>query len=167
MHDRLDEFHPGDQPPRRHVTRRQHLVLVVPAALVGLDHAAAGRQVIQPDQRRWDYKHQVLATRHMPPWRLIAWVKFIEAVVQLRPKALWRTFFQPDARLRHAMRWYAQMGRRVWLHELKNFFLRERRAAAGPTLEEFWGRPQDADERSMALRPAPARTAPLREPVKV
>ena len=27
------------------------------------------RQVIQTDRRRWDNKHQVLATRHMPPWR--------------------------------------------------------------------------------------------------
>jgi len=128
---------------------------------------AAGRRVIQKDARRWDYKHQVLSTRHLPPWRVILWVKFIEAVVQLRPKALWRTFLQPDARLRHAMRWYAEMGRRVWLHELKNFFLRERRRANGPTLEEFWGRPQDHDERSMAVRSVPPRTVPLREPVKV
>ncbi|HVE38970.1 MAG TPA: magnesium-protoporphyrin IX monomethyl ester anaerobic oxidative cyclase [Planctomycetota bacterium] len=134
---------------------------------------AAGRRVIQKDARRWDYKHQVLATRHLPPWRVILWVKFIEAVVQLRPKALWRTFLQPDARLRHAMRWYAEMGRRVWFTELKNFFLRERRRADGPTLEEFWGRPQDAEERSMVVRPAPERaamrrtTAPLRTRVDV
>jgi anaerobic magnesium-protoporphyrin IX monomethyl ester cyclase len=32
---------------------------------------AADRTVIQPDRRRWDYKHQVLATRHMPPWRVL------------------------------------------------------------------------------------------------
>src|SRR5215831_6091921 len=76
---------------------------------------AAGRRVIQKDARRWDYKHQVLSTRHLPPWRVLLWVKFIEAVVQLRPKALWRTFLQPDPRLRHAMRWYTEMGRRVWL----------------------------------------------------
>ena len=30
---------------------------------------AAHRTVIQTDRRRWDYKHQVLATRHMRPWR--------------------------------------------------------------------------------------------------
>ena len=112
---------------------------------------AAGRRVIQKDVRRWDYKHQVLSTRHLAPWRVILWVKLIEALVQLRPKAVWRTFFQPDARLRHAMKWYAQMGRRVWFRELANFFGRHRRVAAGPTVQEFWGLPQDAEERSMEV----------------
>ena len=41
---------------------------------------AADRRVIQTDRRRWDYKHQVLATRHMPPWRVLLWFKFIEMV---------------------------------------------------------------------------------------
>jgi anaerobic magnesium-protoporphyrin IX monomethyl ester cyclase len=105
--------------------------------------------VIQPDRRRWDYKHQVLATRHLPAWRVLLWVKLIEAAVQLRPRALWRTFFQRDRRLRHAMRWYSEMGRRVWLYELRNFFLRDRRLVDGPTVRELWGEPQDAEERSM------------------
>jgi len=113
---------------------------------------AAGRRVIQTDVRRWDYKHQVLSTRHLPPWRVFLWVKMIEAIVQLRPKAIWRTLFQPDGRLRHAMRWYTEMGRRVWIFELKNFLFRDRRRRNGPTLEEFWGAPQDAQERSMVLR---------------
>ncbi len=119
--------------------------------------AAADRKVIQADARRWDYKHQVLSTRHLPPWRVLLWVKLIEALVQLRPKALWRTLFQPDARLRHAMRWYAEMGRRVWLYEIRNFFLRDRRLGKGPTVREFWGLPQDAEERSMEARPSPVR----------
>jgi anaerobic magnesium-protoporphyrin IX monomethyl ester cyclase len=114
---------------------------------------AAGRRVIQTDARRWDYKHQVLSTRHLPPWRVLLWVKAIEAIVQLRPKALWRTILQPDPRLRHAMRWYAEMGRRVWLYELKNFFLRDRRTRKGPSVEEFWGKPQDHEEKSMEVSP--------------
>jgi len=111
---------------------------------------AEQRRVIQIDRRLWDYKHQVLATRHMPPWRVLLWVKAIEAAVQLRPRALWRTFFQSDARLRHAMRWYTEMGRRVWLHEVKTFFLRDERQADGPTVGELWGAPQDHEEKSMA-----------------
>ena len=118
---------------------------------------AAGRRVIQTDARRWDYKHQVLSTRHLPPWRVFLWVKLIEALVQLRPKALWRTFLQPDARLRHAMQWYARMGRRVWFTEIRNFLLRDRRTATGPTVREFWGAPQDSEERSMAVRRSSAR----------
>jgi len=48
------------------------------------------RKVIQLDQSKWDYKHQVLATRHVPPWRVFLWVKVIEFIVQSRPKALYR-----------------------------------------------------------------------------
>jgi anaerobic magnesium-protoporphyrin IX monomethyl ester cyclase len=44
------------------------------------------------------------------------------------------------------MRWYTRMGRRVWFHEWRNFFFRDRRAKAGPTLAEFWGAPQDHQE---------------------
>jgi anaerobic magnesium-protoporphyrin IX monomethyl ester cyclase len=113
---------------------------------------AAGRQVIQTDQRRWDYKHQVLATRHMPPWRLIAWVKLIEAVVQLRPRALWRYAAHRDRKIRHGIRWYYRMGRRVWFHEIWNFVCRDRRLRHGPRLGDFWGAPQDAEEEALSGR---------------
>ncbi len=114
---------------------------------------AADRRVIQLDRRRWDYKHQVLATRHMPPWRVLLWFKFTEMVLQSRPKALYRTFLQPDRGLRHAMRWYSQMGRRVWPYEIFHF-LRDPMTEHGPTVEQFWGAPQDDEEEAMvASRP--------------
>ena len=47
------------------------------------------------------------------------------------------------------MRWYTRMGRRVWLHEIWSFLFRERRVKNGPTLAEFWGAPQDAEEELM------------------
>lgn len=120
---------------------------------------AKDRQVIQTDQSRWDYKHQVLATKHMPPWRVFLWVKLIEALVQLRPKALWRVLFHPDRKLRHAMRWYTRMGRRVWFHEIRHWLFLDRRTATGPTLQEFWGAPQEAEEESMRVTKREA-TAP-------
>lgn len=52
---------------------------------------AADRPVVQADRTKWDYKHQVLGMRRMPPWRLFLWVKLIEAVAQLRPHALLRS----------------------------------------------------------------------------
>ena len=103
---------------------------------------AAGRQVIQTDLRLWDYKHQVLANRHMPPWRVLFWVKFTEMVLQCRPKALYRVLFHPDPGLRHAMRWYTGIGRRVWFHEIWRF-LRDGRVKDGPSVAAFWGRPRD------------------------
>ena len=120
---------------------------------------AEERHVIQTDRRRWDYKHQVLATRHMAPWRVLLWVKFTEMVLQCRPKALFRTYLNPDKRLRHAMRWYAQMGRRVWPYEIVNFF-RDPLVRRGPSLHLFWGAPQDGEEESMqAKQPATLKKA--------
>jgi len=55
----------------------------------------------------------VLATRHLAPWRLVFWVKFIGTVVQLRPRALKRHIAHRDRRRRHGIRWYYRMGRRV------------------------------------------------------
>ncbi len=105
---------------------------------------SADRQVIQTDLRRWDYKHQVLATRHMAPWRVMLWAKFMEAVMQLRPRSLWRLLTHPDWSIRCAMRWYYHIGRQVWPFEMWNFLFRDRRQKDGPTLEEFWGRPKTA-----------------------
>jgi anaerobic magnesium-protoporphyrin IX monomethyl ester cyclase len=112
---------------------------------------AAERRVIQLDQRRWDYKHQVLATRYVPPWRVLLWVKLTEAVLQGRPRAVHRTLLQRDRVARDGMRWYTRIGRRVWPYEIKNFLFRDRRTREGPTLREYWGAPQDAEEE--ALRP--------------
>ena len=119
--------------------------------------------MIQLDQRRWDYKHQVLATRHVPPWRVLLWVKLTEAVLQGRPKAVHRTLLQRDRASRDGMRWYTRIGRRVWPYEIKNFLFRDRRTREGPTLREYWGAPQDAEEE--ALRPVAAPKAARREPV--
>lgn len=103
---------------------------------------ASHRRVIQLDQRWWDYKHQVMETRNVPAWRVFLWVKLIEAALQLRPKALWRTWAAPDPGLRAAMRWYGSLGRIVWPSEIRNYLFRERRVKLGPTVAEFWGLPR-------------------------
>jgi anaerobic magnesium-protoporphyrin IX monomethyl ester cyclase len=119
---------------------------VTPHRWTGYYRLASHRRVIQLDQRRWDYKHQVLASRHVPPWRVMLWVKLIEVLVQARPKAVWRSFFNRDRAARHGMRWYTRMGRRVWFHEWRSYFFRDRRVKDGPTLRDFWGEPQDHQE---------------------
>ncbi len=119
---------------------------VTPHRWTGYYRIASERRVIQLDQSRWDYKHQVLETVNMPPWRIFLWVKLIEIVMQARPKALWRSFMQPDLAARHGMRWFTNMGRRVLLHEWWHFFFRDCRVKNGPTLKEFWGEPQDREE---------------------
>ncbi|MFZ5880046.1 MAG: magnesium-protoporphyrin IX monomethyl ester anaerobic oxidative cyclase [Chloroflexota bacterium] len=96
------------------------------------------RRIIQPDQRRWDYKHQVLAMENLKPWMVILYVKLIELIMQARPRALRRLFFHKDAKLRAAMRWYTNIGRRVWFHELFQFLFKTRHQTKGIQLSEFW-----------------------------
>ncbi|NET47859.1 MAG: magnesium-protoporphyrin IX monomethyl ester anaerobic oxidative cyclase [Merismopedia sp. SIO2A8] len=125
---------------------------VTPHRWTGYYRIAADHRVIQLDQSKWDYKHQVLETIHLRPWRIFLWVKFIELVLQLRPKALWRSLFQPDRAARHGMAWFTRMGRRVFIHEWWSFFRRDRRVTDGPTLAEFWGAPQDHQEIPLQIR---------------
>ncbi|MEM5515342.1 magnesium-protoporphyrin IX monomethyl ester anaerobic oxidative cyclase [Henriciella sp. AS95] len=123
---------------------------------------AAGREVIQGDQSKWDYKHQVLATRHVPPWRVFLWSKIIEFVLQARPKALWRLWTEKDPKLRHARNWYYQMGRRVWFHEVFGFLVRDKRWKKGPTVAEFWGESLEDEEEALAK---PARRKAVTLPI--
>lgn len=102
--------------------------------------AARDREVVQADTRLWDYKHQVLATRHMAPWRVFLWVKAIEVALQARPTALVRTFLHRDPAFRDGMRWYVKIGRRVWFHELAEFLFGPRPRSTGLRLDEFWNR---------------------------
>ena len=95
------------------------------------------RKVIQADRRKWDYKHQVLETRYVPPWRVLLWVKFIEAVMQGRPKALLRLLRHPDKEIRASIQWYYRIGRKVWPYEIWNFFFHDKHLKNGPTLTEF------------------------------
>lgn len=126
------------------------LLYVTPHRWTGFFDEAKSRTVIQRDQRRWDYKHQVLATRHLPPWAVMTMVKLMEVGLQLRPRA-WGRLFHRDQRIRDAQRWYYRIGRRVWFHEWFNWLFREQRVTNGPTLEAMWGRGQVAEEFPLAV----------------
>ena len=63
------------------------MLYATPHRWTPLFDAEKGRRVIQTNQSKWDYKHQVLATRHVPAWRVLIWVKFIEVLMQMRPRA--------------------------------------------------------------------------------
>ncbi len=112
---------------------------------------AEKRTIVQDDLTKWDYKHQVLATEKLRPWQLFLMVKLIEACAQLRPRALMRWAWNPDPKIRHAIRWYYRMGRRVWLHEMIDFWFRDTVRERGRTLAAFLGAPQDAEEEASAV----------------
>ena len=150
------------------------LLYVTPHRWTPFYGTAEERKVIQTDTRRWDYKHQVLATTRVPAWRVFLWFKCIELIMQMRPKALARILFHACSDYRHAMRWYTQMGRRVWFHEVFEFLFRTPLHKNGPTLRDFMGsslanREYALDKRkplplTHISKPAPAQSAP--KPIK-
>lgn len=121
------------------------LLYVTPHRWTGFFDEAKDRRVIQTDQRRWDYKHQVLETRHLPPWLVLSFVKLMEVGMQLRPTALKRLWHR-DPKIRSAQRWYYRIGRRVWFFEWTNWLFREQRTTNGPTVAAMWGKGQVAEE---------------------
>lgn len=97
------------------------------------------RIIIQPDQRKWDYKHQILKTINLKPWQIIFLVKLTEILLQIRPKAIKRLFFHRDKKLRAAMRWYTQIGRKVWFFEWFQFIFHDKTQADSTVmLKNFW-----------------------------
>jgi anaerobic magnesium-protoporphyrin IX monomethyl ester cyclase len=102
---------------------------------LALQHAR--HRVVQTDLGRWDYQHQVLESRHVPAWRVLLWVKAIEAICQLRPRALYRLLLHPDPVLRAGMQWYSRIGKRVWVYEIWQWLFCDRRVRFGPRLAQF------------------------------
>ncbi len=118
------------------------------------------RKVIETNTAKWDYKHQVLETTRVPPWRILLWVKSIEVIMQMRPKALLRILLGKDRHIRHGMRWYTRMGKRVWLHEIIEFMFSKRLAGSKLTLRGFLGDSLHHQEESMIKRKRP--TIPIK-----
>lgn len=114
------------------------LLYVTPHRWTPYFESVAERRVIRTDAELWDYKHQVLATKRVPAWRVMLWVKVIEAVMQLRPRALLRTLFSRDRAFAQGMRWYVKMGRRVWVREVMEAVFGLRPLKNGPTLRDYW-----------------------------
>ncbi|MDR2171114.1 MAG: magnesium-protoporphyrin IX monomethyl ester anaerobic oxidative cyclase [Planctomycetaceae bacterium] len=122
------------------------LLFVTPHRWTPLFNEIKDKEIILTDQRKWDYKHQVLANKYLPVWLIFLCSKLIEVMMQARPKALYRLLFQKDARLRNAMKWYTRIGRRVWFTEWYQFFFETKLAKEKITLAEFWPEPKPQKE---------------------
>lgn len=126
------------------------LIYITPHRWTPLFRQIGQRTVIDADVSHWDYKHQVLSTRHLPAWGVMMLTKLIEVIMQTRPRALMRLLFHRDAAFRAAMWWYYNIGRRVYFHELRQLLHRQRKAKAAVSLVEFWGEPQDQSANVLA-----------------
>jgi anaerobic magnesium-protoporphyrin IX monomethyl ester cyclase len=117
------------------------------------------RAIVQEDRTKWDYRHQVLATRHLRPWQILAMVKLTELIIQTRPRAMWRLAFDADGKRRRAYRWCVKNAAKVWLDEAQDFLFRSRMRKTA-SLREFWGAPFAREAPLRAISKSGAATAP-------
>jgi anaerobic magnesium-protoporphyrin IX monomethyl ester cyclase len=82
---------------------------------------ARKRALVEPDQRKWDYRHQVLAQDHLKPWQLFARVKWLELWFHLRPGRLWGMLRTRDRFRRWQWLWVFWHIGLVWLGEVLEF----------------------------------------------
>lgn len=115
----------------------------------------AGRTVIQTDRAKWDYRNQLLSSRHLSA-RMIFWmVKLMEVAVHTRPKSLLRMLLHPDRELRAHLRWCFRYSFRVWRAEVVEFIRRPPDDASMLTLSEWFVRQPDEESGSTPKRAEP------------
>jgi anaerobic magnesium-protoporphyrin IX monomethyl ester cyclase len=93
---------------------------VTPHSWTPFGREVEGRRVVEGDQQKWDYRHQVLALARLEPWQLFAAVKWLELCFHLSPRRLWGLLTRD--RFRRGQLWwcYLHIGR-VWLGEVLEF----------------------------------------------
>lgn len=79
---------------------------------------ALRREVVEPDQSKWDYRHQVLGQKYLRPWQLFLWVKWTELWFHLRPRRLWAILRTRDRFRRHQLLWVLFHIGLVWMTEI-------------------------------------------------
>jgi anaerobic magnesium-protoporphyrin IX monomethyl ester cyclase len=114
------------------------LVYVTPHKWTPYCDQIRDKNIIQLDQTKWDYKHQIMEMKNLRPWKVMLYVKLIELILQTRPKAIIRWLFHRDKGLRKAMFWYNNIGRRVWFYELFQFFFRDNITRKPIPINAFW-----------------------------
>jgi anaerobic magnesium-protoporphyrin IX monomethyl ester cyclase len=113
------------------------------------------RQVLQADLGKWDYRHQILSTRHLHPSLVFALVKLTEILVHCRPRSLRRLLRPRDKAQRPLLWWAVRRAALVWLAEVWDFVSATRFARRPMTLAAWFGDAVRAQSSSRALS-APA-----------
>jgi anaerobic magnesium-protoporphyrin IX monomethyl ester cyclase len=137
---------------------------VTPHSWTEFGREAAGRSIVEPDQRKWDYRHQVLGQNYLRPWQLFVGVKWLELCFHLRPRRLWAILRTRDRFRRRQLFWCLLHTGRVWVGEVVEFLrdgLRRRRLHPGSLAEAV---PQ---RRRGRLAEAVAPQGQVRHPVEI
>lgn len=98
-----------------------NVMYVTPHPWTAFAREVADRRVVEDDLSRWDYRHQVLAQRRLPPWQLFAAVKWLEFCFHFRPRRIWRLLTDPNPNRRYQFRWCLLHTALVFLVETLEF----------------------------------------------
>ncbi len=79
------------------------------------------RKIVQLDQSKWDYRHQVFEQKHLRPWQLLLAVKWLELRYHLRPKRLLRILTERHPFQRRQLWWNLLHTSLVWSGEILAF----------------------------------------------
>lgn len=121
---------------------------VTPHAWTPFAREAEGRPVVERDQAKWDYRHQVLGQRHLRPWQLFLAVKWLELRFHLTPRRVW-AFVRGGHRFGRRQRlWVHAHIAMVWTAEVVEFVFRA--LASGRATRAEVPRRTAADMRSPA-----------------
>ncbi len=86
--DSWDSFRAAGQQLRLYDGDFLNAMYVTPHSWTQFGMEARDRSLVQRDQQKWDYRHQVLAQRHLKPWQLFFAVKRLELSFHLHPARL-------------------------------------------------------------------------------
>jgi anaerobic magnesium-protoporphyrin IX monomethyl ester cyclase len=84
------------------------------------------RPLVQRDQQKWDYRHQVLAQKRLKPWQVFLAVKWLEITFHLHPGRLKKIISDRDRFTRRQLSWSLFHISLVWLAEVFEFFFATR-----------------------------------------
>jgi len=112
---------------------------VTPHAWTAFGEEVMGRRVVQLDQAKWDYRHQILAQEHLRPWQLFLAAKWLELRFHLTPRRLWSMIAGGDRSGRRQRRWVFRHVSVVWLAEVVEFLLGTSFADGPATFAEAGG----------------------------
>jgi anaerobic magnesium-protoporphyrin IX monomethyl ester cyclase len=110
---------------------------VTPHAWTPFAAESRGRGIVQLDQAKWDYRHQVLAQKHLRPWQLFLAVKWLELRFHLTPRRLWSLVRGRDRLRRRQRLWVFRQIGSVWLAEVVEFWRGTTFSRAPVTLGEL------------------------------
>jgi anaerobic magnesium-protoporphyrin IX monomethyl ester cyclase len=91
---------------------------ITPHAWTPLGHAMSDAPLVERDTWKWDYRHQIVAVKHLTPTQLFIGVKLVELLYHLHPRRLARILSAPDPALRRQLRFSLRHTTKVFCAEL-------------------------------------------------